>query len=124
VIHDELLPDFTLPLPRIISAVELSDNGIEGRSQGWHRCCASPRSERGVAASADERRVGMTDQSSTRDRVEGGVDQAKGNVKQGVGNLTGDNRMKGEGKIDEAKGKLKDLGADIKDAAADAKDRI
>ena len=40
--------------------------------------------------------VGMTDRSSTGDRLEGGFDQAKGNVKQGVGDLTGDNQTKSE----------------------------
>ena len=46
----------------------------------------------------------MTD-SSTRDRAEGMFDQGKGKVKQGVGDLTGNEQMKGEGQIDELKGK-------------------
>ena len=41
--------------------------------------------------------IAMTD-SSTRDRAEGMFDQGKGNVKQGVGDLTGNERMKGEGR--------------------------
>ena len=64
----------------------------------------------------------MTDQSSSRDRLEGGLDEAKGNVKQGVGDVTGDNQTKGEGMVDEAKGSGKQAWGDLKDAAGDLKD--
>jgi uncharacterized protein YjbJ (UPF0337 family) len=63
----------------------------------------------------------MTD-SSTRDRTEGMFDQGKGKVKQGVGDLTGNERMKGEGQIDEMKGKGEQALGDIKDAAGDLMD--
>jgi uncharacterized protein YjbJ (UPF0337 family) len=66
----------------------------------------------------------MTDRSSTEDRLEGGVDQAKGNVKQGVGDLTGDDQTKGEGMLDEAKGNVKQGVGDLKDAAGDMKDNL
>ncbi len=36
------------------------------------------------------------------------TDDAKGRVKQAVGDLTGDQDMKNEGKVDRAKGKVKD----------------
>ncbi|MCB0999606.1 MAG: CsbD family protein [Ilumatobacteraceae bacterium] len=36
------------------------------------------------------------------------TDQAKGRVKQAAGDLTGDDDMKREGKLDEMKGKAKD----------------
>ena len=65
----------------------------------------------------------MTD-SSTRDRAEGMFDQGKGKVKQGVGDLTGDERMKGEGKMDELKGKGEQAWGDIKDAAGDVKEDL
>jgi uncharacterized protein YjbJ (UPF0337 family) len=65
--------------------------------------------------------LAMTD-SSTRDRAEGLFDQGKGNVKQGIGDLTGNERMQGEGKIDEMKGKGEQAWGDIKDAAGDLKD--
>jgi uncharacterized protein YjbJ (UPF0337 family) len=68
--------------------------------------------------------VGMTDRSSTGDRLEGGFDQAKGNVKQGVGDLTGDDQTKGEGMLDEAKGSVKQGIGDLKDAAGDMKDNL
>jgi uncharacterized protein YjbJ (UPF0337 family) len=49
----------------------------------------------------------MTDRSSSRDRLEGGVDKAKGNVKQAWGEATDDDRTKAEGMVDEAKGAAK-----------------
>ena len=66
----------------------------------------------------------MTDRSSTGDRLEGGIDKAKGNVKQGVGDLTGDDQTKGEGMLDEAKGSGKQAWGDLKDAAGDLKDNV
>jgi uncharacterized protein YjbJ (UPF0337 family) len=67
--------------------------------------------------------LAMTD-SSTRDRAGGKFDQGKGKVKQGVGDLTGDERMKGEGELDEMKGKGEQAWGDIKDAAGDLKDDL
>ena len=65
----------------------------------------------------------MTD-SSTRDRTEGMFDQGKGKVKQGVGDLTDDEQMQGEGTIDEMKGKGEQAWGDMKDAAGDLKDDL
>jgi len=65
--------------------------------------------------------LAMTD-SSTRDRAEGMFDEGKGKVKQGVGDLTGNEQMKGEGMMDEMKGKGEQAWGDIKDAAGDLKD--
>ena len=62
--------------------------------------------------------------SSTRDRAEGMFDEGKGKVKQGVGDLTGDERLKGEGKMDEMKGKGEQAWGDIKDAGRDLKDDL
>ena len=36
------------------------------------------------------------------------VDKAKGRLKEAVGSLTGDRRLKNEGKADQAKAKVKD----------------
>jgi len=63
--------------------------------------------------------VGMVDEN----RVEGGVDKAKGAVKEGVGNLTGDEKMKGEGMADKAKGKAESAVGGAKDAVRDATDK-
>jgi uncharacterized protein YjbJ (UPF0337 family) len=38
---------------------------------------------------------------------EGNLDQAKGRVKQAVGDLTGNDTLKNEGKVDETTGKVK-----------------
>ena len=40
--------------------------------------------------------------------IDGKMDQAKGNVKEGVGKLTNDKSMENEGKADQAKGELKE----------------
>ena len=39
---------------------------------------------------------------------DGKVDQAKGRVKQAVGDLTGDKKLKAEGQMDEAGGKVEE----------------
>ena len=52
-----------------------------------------------------------------KDRVQGSLDQAKGKVKEGVGNLTGDQKLKGEGKADQVAGK-------VENAVGSAKDKI
>lgn len=55
-----------------------------------------------------------------KDRVEGAMDKAKGNVKKGVGELTGDEKMKAEGEADKAKGEVKSSVGGAKDAVRDA----
>lgn len=57
------------------------------------------------------------------DRVKGAANQAKGAVKQGVGNLTGDQKMQAEGTADKAKGKTQSAVGGVKDAARDAVDK-
>jgi uncharacterized protein YjbJ (UPF0337 family) len=66
----------------------------------------------------------MVERSGDRDRIEGGVDELKGNAKQAVGNLTGDDRMKAEGMADEAKGRAQQAWGDLKDTADDIKDDV
>ncbi|MGA9277382.1 CsbD family protein [Ilumatobacter sp.] len=43
------------------------------------------------------------------------VDDAKGRVKEAAGDLTGDDELKREGKMDQAAGKVKGLVDDVKD---------
>ena len=50
-----------------------------------------------------------------KDRVQGSFDQAKGKLKEGVGNLTGDQKLKGEGKADQVAGKVKNTIGSAKD---------
>lgn len=52
--------------------------------------------------------------------VEGGLNRAKGEIKQGVGDLTGDTALKNEGRKDEAKGRLDQVVGDVKDAVKHA----
>lgn len=51
-----------------------------------------------------------------KDRVEGAVDKAKGSIKKGVGEITGDEKLKAEGEADKAKGKVKSTVGGVKDA--------
>ena len=61
---------------------------------------------------------------STRDRIEGTVDEMKGRGKSAVGDLTGDKDTRAEGDLDQAKGKLKQGMADIKDKVDEIADRL
>ena len=56
-------------------------------------------------------------------RVEGAWDKLKGNVKEGVGKLTGDEKLQAEGKVDQAAGSAKSTVGGVKDAARDALDK-
>ena len=58
----------------------------------------------------------MVDQN----RVDGAIDKMKGAVKQGVGNLTGDEKMKAEGAADKAKGTAESAVGGAKDTVRDA----
>jgi len=57
-------------------------------------------------------------------RVEGAWDKAKGSVKQGVGELTGDEKLQAEGAADKAKGAVKSTVGGAKDAMRDADDKV
>ena len=51
------------------------------------------------------------------------LDKMKGRAKQAVGDLTDDEDLRREGKVDEAAGKAKDKVGDMEDKAEDAIDR-
>ncbi len=53
-------------------------------------------------------------------RVEGAWDKVKGAVKEGAGNLTGDEKMKAEGQADKAKGHAESAVGGAKDTVRDA----
>ena len=53
--------------------------------------------------------------SGTDDKLHGKADELKGNVKQGIGEATGDTSLKTEGQVDEAKGKGEGLIGGAKD---------
>ncbi|MDB5365250.1 MAG: CsbD family protein [Rhodospirillales bacterium] len=52
-----------------------------------------------------------------RDRVEGAGKQAKGGLKEAAGKVTGDEKLKAEGKADKAAGK-------VQNAVGGAKDKV
>jgi uncharacterized protein YjbJ (UPF0337 family) len=58
-----------------------------------------------------------------KDRIEGAAQQAKGAIKKGVGNVTGDEKMKAEGEADKLAGKAQSAVGGAKDAARDALDK-
>lgn len=51
-----------------------------------------------------------------KDRVEGSATNLGGKVKEGAGNLTGDEKLKNEGIADQVKGKIQNAVGGIKDA--------
>ena len=52
------------------------------------------------------------------------LDQAKGRIKQAVGDLTDNKDLKNEGKADESAGKVKEFLGDAKDKADDLVDKV
>jgi uncharacterized protein YjbJ (UPF0337 family) len=52
--------------------------------------------------------------------TDGSVDTAKGRVKKAAGELTGDERLKDEGRVDKASGNVKDKVGDAADKVKDA----
>ncbi len=50
-----------------------------------------------------------------KDRVKGSFEQTKGSVKEGVGKMTGDEKLESEGKADKVSGKIKSTVGGIKD---------
>jgi uncharacterized protein YjbJ (UPF0337 family) len=59
-----------------------------------------------------------------KDDIKGKGNKIKGRTKQAVGDLTGDDRLKGEGAADEIKGGAQDVWGDVKRAGRDIKDDI
>ena len=60
---------------------------------------------------------------STTDKIKGTANEAIGKAKQGVGEATGSEKLKGEGVVQEIKGKGQKTMGDAKDAAKEAIDR-
>ncbi len=55
-----------------------------------------------------------------KDRIKGAANQAKGNLKEAAGKMTGDAKLKSEGKADKVAGKIQNAVGGAKDAARDA----
>ena len=54
-----------------------------------------------------------------QDRIAGSVKQAKGAVKDAVGKVTGDSKLRAEGQADRAEGKVQSTIGGVKDAVRD-----
>lgn len=52
---------------------------------------------------------------STGDKIDNKAEELKGKAKEGVGRVTDDPELEGEGKTDQAKGNLKQAGEKVKD---------
>jgi uncharacterized protein YjbJ (UPF0337 family) len=59
-----------------------------------------------------------------QDKASNKAQDLKGRVKEGVGDVTENDDLKGKGKADQAKSSLKDAGERIKDAGKSAKDAV
>jgi uncharacterized protein YjbJ (UPF0337 family) len=57
-----------------------------------------------------------------KDRVEGAAKQAKGQIKETAGKVTGDAKTEAEGKADKAEGKVQNTVGGIKDKAREVLD--
>jgi uncharacterized protein YjbJ (UPF0337 family) len=53
------------------------------------------------------------------DRTEGSIKQTGGKMKEGAAKLFGDNKMKDEGRAEQAEGKLQNARGSVKDEARD-----
>ncbi len=62
--------------------------------------------------------------NSNEDRISGASDKVSGNVKEGLGKLSGDEKTEGEGKGEQVKGNVKQGVADAKDKVSDAVDKF
>ena len=51
-----------------------------------------------------------------KDRIKGMAQQAKGNIKKAVGEVTGDAKLKAEGEMDKAEGKVRNAVGGLKDS--------
>jgi uncharacterized protein YjbJ (UPF0337 family) len=77
---------------------------LAGRSDGY------------TALTIQRRRSEGGDRMGAEDKVSNKIDDLGGKAKEAVGNATGDDSTKNEGKIDQAKSSLKDAGEKVKDA--------
>jgi uncharacterized protein YjbJ (UPF0337 family) len=54
----------------------------------------------------------------------GTTDKIKGNIKEGIGKATGDERTEAEGTADQVKGHAKDAAHDVKEGAKGVRDSL
>lgn len=61
--------------------------------------------------------------SGTTDKIKGMANETVGKAKQGIGEMTGSDKLKAEGAVQEAKGDAQQAMGDAKNAAKDAVDK-
>jgi uncharacterized protein YjbJ (UPF0337 family) len=59
-----------------------------------------------------------------RDEIKGKVQQVKGEMKQGIGRATADERLRDEGRADEAEGEVREGVGTVKRNVGDALDNV
>jgi len=57
----------------------------------------------------------MSNNSGLSDKVKGKINQAKGEVKDQIGNATDNRKLQAEGKMDKVKGNIQEKVGEIKD---------
>lgn len=62
--------------------------------------------------------------SATTDKIKGHANEAIGKAKQGLGEVTGSDKLKGEGLAQEAKGDIQKGVGNAKEAVKDAADKL
>ncbi|GAB6845812.1 uncharacterized protein YjbJ (UPF0337 family) [Methylorubrum rhodinum] len=62
--------------------------------------------------------------SSTTDKLKGLANEAAGNIKQGIGNATGNDKLVAEGKAQEIKGEAQKTTGEVKDGVKNVADKI
>jgi uncharacterized protein YjbJ (UPF0337 family) len=58
------------------------------------------------------------------ENVKGNLEKLGGKIKETVGEITGNEKLKNEGKLDQVKGTVHDKLGDLKDKAGDVADRL
>lgn len=55
-----------------------------------------------------------------KERIKGAAEQGKGKMKEAAGKVVGDEKLKAEGKMDQAEGKVRNTVGGIKDSMRDS----
>lgn len=55
-----------------------------------------------------------------KDEIKGAAKEARGHVKDAVGKMTGDDKLRADGAMDKAEGKVQKAAGELKDDARDA----
>jgi uncharacterized protein YjbJ (UPF0337 family) len=88
------------------------------------RSTIGPLPSRARAAAAIQQELEMGGSQMTNEKIEGQWDQAKGTVKENVGDAIDNEQMENEGKWDQAKGQVKEGVGNVKEGIDDAVDNV